>query len=251
VLLWLQFIVTLVILKNKNRMVKMKKQPACAGKQGFTLMELLIVIVILVLLAIGLLLALRNQIMKGNDMKRKTDLGKIQKVLEEYYNDKATYPLTSPIVNCGGADLKPYLEKVPCDPTKKTPYLYIPGVPTPRNGYVLCAKLENGSDSDITRIGCHPVNGCGWAPGYNYCVAIGAPVIKPGYDPNAGGEGAANGATSTPTPQPGQYACTPGGECNVYADPAAAGCVFTYGDSGCIYNGVYQCANPANRCTNY
>lgn len=220
-------------------------------KRGFTLMELLIVVAILIILAMALLLALRNQIIKGNDMTRKTDLSKIQKVLEEYYNDKSTYPLTSPITNCGAGNLKPYLEKVPCDPTKKTPYLYIPGVPTPQDGYVVCAHLENLSDPDITRVGCHPTNGCGWAPGYNYCVASGEPVVKPGYDPSTGGEGAANGATPTPTPRPGPHECTPGGECNQYADPVGAGCPFSYEDSGCVYNGVFQCNNPANRCRNY
>jgi type II secretory pathway pseudopilin PulG len=237
-------------------MVKMKKSLP-DSRRGFTLMELLIVMSILIFLIISILLALRSQIIKGNDMTRKTDLGKIQKVLEEYYNDKKTYPAmppTSPIANCGSADLKPYLDKVPCDPTKKTPYYYvsdIAGILTPENGYVLCTKLENLSDPDIPRIGCHPVNGCGWAVGYNYCITSGATPVLPGFNPS---EGTGGLVTPTPIPSPtppwgGQYACSPGGDCNNYGDPVGAGCPFTYDSPYCVYNSINQCSNPANRCS--
>jgi type II secretory pathway pseudopilin PulG len=246
---WLHFWLCLVILMKYSCMKNAQKQTACLNEQGFTLMELLIVIVILMLLAIILFINIRIQYMKGNDTKRKTDLGKIQKVLEEYYNDKSTYPAASPIDNCGSADLKPYLEKVPCDPTKKIPYLFVPGIPTPRDGYVVCTQLEYTSDPDITRIGCTPAHGCGWAPGYNYCIAVGTTIVAPGYDPATGDEGAANGATPTPTPGPGIYACTPGGDCNDYGGNAAInGCPFTYDSKFCVYNGVNQCLRPANRC---
>jgi Tfp pilus assembly protein PilE len=234
----------------------MKKRLPGAS-QGFTLFELMLVIVILVLILIVILINLRGQIIRGNDMKRKADLGKLQKTFEEYYNDTKTYPLTSPIVVCGSANLKPYIEKIPCDPVQKIPYFYssnIPGVITQVNdrvdGYVLCAKLENRSDPDITRIGCHPVVGCGWpgAEGYNYCVSAGVGSVEPNFDPNAYDP---NGISLTPTPTPtwgGKYACSPGGDCNDYGNPQAAGCPFAYDNPFCNYYGVAQCTNPANRC---
>ena len=225
------------------------------NQRGFTLAELLLVIVILILLLMAALIAIRTQIIKGNDMKRKTDLSKIQKVVEEYYNDYKQYPLAppnSPVQNCGSGDLKPYLERVPCDPVKKSPYFFISniaGILTPTSGYILCAVLENRSDPDIARIGCHPVVGCGWSPGFNYCVSAGVPPVEPNFDPNAYDP---NGNSLTPTPTPpwisiDPWACTPAGDCNRYGNPVGDGCPFVY-TSGCMYSGAFQCSNSANRC---
>ena len=213
-------------------------------------MELLIVIALLLLIFLIVIANIRNQINKAHDAKRKADLNKIETSFEDYYNDNATYPSTqNALSNCGGKDLAPYIPTIPCDPITKQPYLYVLGNPTPKDGYVVCAKLENLSDSDITRIGCDPIKGCGWAPGYNYCVASGMLAST--------GQGVGGSSfliatlTPTPTPQPGIWACTPNGDCNAYSDPVGAGCPRTYAQRGCIYRGVNQCNNPANRCTNY
>jgi prepilin-type N-terminal cleavage/methylation domain-containing protein len=243
---------------------------ACLRKQGFTLIEILIVVAILAIILIIFFIALRNQIIKGNDMTRKTDLGKMQRMLEEYYNDKKTYPT---VIDCQDTGFSPYLNKVPCDPVKKTPYFYISnvaGILTPKTGYVLCTNVEDRSDPDIRRIGCHPTAGCGWVEGYNYCITSGTTPVAPGYDPGDGDDepiitstptpipgGGGGDGESTPTPTPpwiytNPSACTPGdtSSCNSYAEPIKAGCPFVY-PVGCIYRGVYQCADPANRCTNY
>jgi prepilin-type N-terminal cleavage/methylation domain-containing protein len=249
-------------LRKQNCARSQARFAKASARRGFTLAEILIVVMILAFILVLFLLALRNQIIKGNDMTRKTDLGKIQKVLEEYYNDKKAYPTTpptSPIANCGSADLVPYINKVPCDPVKKIPYYYISniiGTLTPQSGYVLCTTLENRSDPDITRVGCHPVVGCGWpgGEGYNYCVSAGATPAEPDFDPDAY---TPEGESLTPTPTPPwiddkPWACTPGGlsVCNSYDDPIGAGCPFVYTE-GCVYDGAYQCTNPANRCTNW
>ncbi len=222
------------------------------SKKGFTLAELLIVVAILAILLIILLVNLRTQIARGDDIKRKADLAKIQKSFEEYYNDKQCYPPTAIIANCGSSDLAPYLNQVPCDPTTKKPYLYVTGTPTACDGYHLCAKLEDLSDPEIVRIGCSP-QGCGWGAGYNYCVAVGSSVTAPDYVPSngTGPEETGAGGSPTPTPIPGQWACTPAGDCDSYANPQGANCPFTYQQFGCIYNGVYQCTTVANRCKNY
>jgi type II secretion system protein G len=143
-------------------------------KKGFTLMEILIVISILSILMMLVLANLKNQISKAQDAQRKTDLQKIQKAIEEYSNDNQTYPANNTMIShCGKGDLAPYLLKIPCDPVMKTPYVYIPNPVSAKEGYVLCAKLDNRADVDIARIGCNPTTGCGWAMGYNYCVASG------------------------------------------------------------------------------
>jgi prepilin-type N-terminal cleavage/methylation domain-containing protein len=221
-------------------------------KKGFTLTEILIVIAILMLIFLIVLANIRNQVAKAHDVQRKADLNKIQKSLEEYYNDKQTYPPdANAFLNCGSGDLSPYLVKILCDPVNKTPYKYVLGNPTAKDGYVVCAKLENRADSDITRIGCDPIKGCGWVEGYNYCVASGMLAVSADGLGGSGGSGGGPIGTPTPTAVPGIWACTPNGDCNAYADPVGAGCPHTYFQRGCTNNGVSMCGDPANRCTNY
>jgi prepilin-type N-terminal cleavage/methylation domain-containing protein len=213
-------------------------------QSGFTLTELLIVVSIVVLLLLLLLINLRTQIKRANDSHRKADLNRIQKAFEEYVNDKRCYPGQDVLSVCEGTTLAPHLPRVPCDPVTRTPYLYVPGTDQ-CNGYRVCAKLEDKNDPDITRLGCHPDNGCGWGAGYNYCISIGYGVTPDGFNPDVA-------PTSTPTPTPawnGPYACTPGGSCNYYGDPTDPifpqyGCPVSW--SGTCPAGA--CADPANRC---
>lgn len=217
-------------------------------RHGFTLMELLIVVAILLIIFFLVLVNLRTQYVRANDARRKADLQKIQNAFEESYNDTQCYPGDTILTNCGGVELSPYLRTVPCDPVSRRPYLYVPVTPNRCDGYRLCAALEDKKDPDIARIGCDPISGCGWGAGYNYCVSVGVEA----YSATGSTDGSL-GPTGTPTPlpSPGTYGCTPGGACNSYSNPSQAGCPVTYQDGGCMYNGVYQCANPANRCTNY
>lgn len=231
---WLHFTPVRARLKGVMGEFKFRHKTA-----GYTLMETLIVVSIIVLLALLLLINIKTQLARGRDAKRKADLQKIQKAFEEYNNDNSCYPAASILTNCGSSDLSPYIPHVPCDPTSKQPYLYVMGSPDSCLGYHVCARLENTQDPDIARIGCDPYNGCGFGVGYNYCVSYGASVTATGFVPGA--------ATATPTPTPqysGNYACTPGGACNLYDDPPAHGCPVSYAVNNCNN----QCSNPANRC---
>ena len=213
--------------------------------KGFTLVELLIVIAIVIIILILVFLNFNTQLKRARDAKRKADLSRIQMSFEEYFNDRDSFPSEAILHNCGSRDLDPYLASVPCDPSSREPYLYVPSEPLSA-GYRACAKLEDKTDPDITRIGCHPDNGCGYGAGYNYCLAAGVSVTPSGFNPFAE-------PTPTPTPTPiyeGAYACTPGGACNNYDDPAAPqyGCPVSW-EFGCPVQGSSAaCANPANRC---
>lgn len=217
---------------------------AVLTQQGWTLTELLIAVAIIAIIAVLFLLTnWRLQILRGYDARRKADLANIRTAFEEYYNDHDCYPVASILNNCGGTDLAPYLAKIPCDPATRQPYLY---VPVDENdlcrGYRVLTRLSDLNDPGIVAVGCDPVAGCGFATGYNWGVSSGVPV--------ASGSVATPTATPTPAPTPtpggGNYACTPGGQCNVYADPQAAGCPVTW-PSGCP---VGACDDPANRCVN-
>lgn len=98
-------------------------------QSGFTLIELLIVISIVALLALLIINLLVGQIRKGNDAKRKADLDRIKIAVEEYEKDHNCYPppdlmLCDQPPNDPGSGLRPYLNKIPCDPITKASYYY-------------------------------------------------------------------------------------------------------------------------------
>jgi prepilin-type N-terminal cleavage/methylation domain-containing protein len=121
---------------------------------GFSLVELLIVMAILGLLAMIAIVALNPQMLvgKANDARRKSDLSKIKKAFEEYYNDKGFYPPSLDVdgwnidSNCGKVipGIEKYLKTWPCDP-KGQVYVVI----TNGSWFKVVTNLENKKDKDI------------------------------------------------------------------------------------------------------
>ena len=227
---------------------------ASRSDEGWTLAELLIVVAIIAILAvIFLLVNWKRSLARARDAQRKTDIANIRRAFEEYYNDNGCYPSLGILDNCNSADLDPYLKKIPCDPTTKEAYKYQPDSETNVClGNRVCAKLQDWSDPDITTLGCHPQNGCGWGAYWNYCLATGTTVTAPGFDPGVS-------PTQTPTPTPiyaGTYACRPGtilngqivspGICNNVGDPRSFGCPVSFAEAdcqgACADNPSYWCA---------
>ena len=205
-------------------------------RDGFTLIEMVIVVAILALLLIITMMSWKNQLNKARDAQRKDDLQRISIAFEEYFSDFGCYPPENILDNCGGGELKPYLDKIPCDPVTDKPYEYVPDgdkPACPRN-FRLLARLGNETDPAIASLGCAGELGCGWDgdPVYNYGVssknvAVGNPALpSPSAAPSA-----APGASPSPSPSPsGNLACDPTGQCNVYADPETAGCPVSFSD---------------------
>lgn len=115
-----------------------------AGK-GFTLLELLIVIVIIGVLAILIVPNLISGPARARDSQRKADLRAIKTALESYYNDQNSYPVTLDVLTQGAA---PYIKTLPTDPKTKAAYVYTT-TGNPPSSYVLKATLENSGDKDI------------------------------------------------------------------------------------------------------
>ena len=127
--------------------------------RGFTLMELLIVIVLLgILVAIGTG-SYASSVRRGRDNRRKNDLRNIATALESYFNDKGVYPTNNSngeMVGCHAADLGVcawggqfsdqnntlYMVLTPDDPATIYKYYYV-GTDTT---YKLYAKMENVHD---------------------------------------------------------------------------------------------------------
>ncbi len=116
-----------------------KRQGLPAGRQGFTLIEILIVIAILGTLATLGLASYTATLKNGRDARRRSDLKAMQNAWEQYYADSsAKYPS-----DCD-QDMSIYLPAgLPKDPTNSETYTYVLSNCTTTT-YTFCANLESG-----------------------------------------------------------------------------------------------------------
>ena len=201
---------------------------------GFTLIELIIVLAIIAILAALIVVLYTGQISKGNDATRKADIDIIKIAVEEYEKDHNCYPSADFMSTCNpGAQLQPYLDKIPCDPVTKKPYAYEPSCST--NGccpiwYRFYGSLQNTQDTSITA-------GLSYlGSSYNYVSSSdNAPPI--GVTPYTG----------LPF-----FGCRSGKCVQIFWDytrPPNGGpqCDPSYTDKSCYG----QCGNPANQCVSW
>jgi prepilin-type N-terminal cleavage/methylation domain-containing protein len=144
---------------------------------GFTLMELMIVVALILLIAAGFLTNWQNQVERGRDATKKRDLANLQRALEEYANDNGCYP-SEEIYNaftCDSPVFESYgLKEFPCNDDTKQPYDYYPQADS-CDGYRIFVNLRGKGDPDIARVGCDAgcvVNG----QTYNFGVSNGVPL---------------------------------------------------------------------------
>jgi len=114
------------------------------SRQGFTLLELMIVVVIVGVLAIIIVPNLISGPTRARDSQRKADLQTIKNTLEGYYNDNNSYPVSLEVLTQGNT---PYSKGLPTDPKTKAAYIYITAG-SPPNSYILKTELENNNDKD-------------------------------------------------------------------------------------------------------
>lgn len=122
-----------------------------AGRQGFTLIEILVAATIIaVLSAIGVS-SYSSVNRRSRDAKRISDLEQVRSALEMYRTDNGFYPDTGTgfksLSDLESSLVSAYMPSVPVDP-KGDPYWYSPlGAAAPYYNYCVCAKLENPAGS--------------------------------------------------------------------------------------------------------
>jgi prepilin-type N-terminal cleavage/methylation domain-containing protein len=205
--------------------------------KGFTLVEVIIVVVIIASLVLLAIAFFRGQIFKGNDARRKGDINRIKIGLEEYEKDHNCYPLSQTVVCNPGTGLTPYLDKIPCDPTTHASYYYEYENSSCPSWYRVYTKLENSSDTAI-------VSGIGPNGAFNYYSGSpNAPGATPGPSsapaPSGGGGGGAGG-------QSGFYGCISGACVPISWDSNRPGpeCDPNYQNATCYGS----CGSPSNVC---
>jgi len=114
--------------------------------KGFTLLEVIVVIVVVGILSLILIPSLISGPVKARDSQRKADLRTLKTKLEDYYQDTGAYPASLSELMQGNP---PYIKSVPVDPKTKKPYTYNPAPSGgPFTSYTLTAILENKNDKE-------------------------------------------------------------------------------------------------------
>jgi general secretion pathway protein G len=115
-------------------LAQLRTMRAEARQKGFSLLELLVVIVIIILLGTISVIALNDQRAKARDSQRISDVRQITTALEFYRSDEGTYPaVQAPIVLGVGNAVKLCSKSVgsfvsvatPCNPEA----VYMPNIP--------------------------------------------------------------------------------------------------------------------------
>jgi general secretion pathway protein G len=119
------------------------------GSSGFTMIELLVVMTLIVILASMGLTQYRSSVTFAKEATLKEDLFRMRDGIDQYYADKGQYPSTLDALVSDG-----YLRKVPDDPFTKSSSTWqtIPAEPDPNNPTAEVGVYDVKSGSDATAL---------------------------------------------------------------------------------------------------
>ena len=100
------------------------------GEEGFTLIELMVVVALISVLAGMGVVQYRNQVQRTKEAVLREDLFRMRDAIDQYYADKAKYPASLETLVSEG-----YLRQVPKDPISNSTDTWqtIPSEPDPGN----------------------------------------------------------------------------------------------------------------------
>jgi len=127
-------------------------------QRGFTIIEFLIVMIIILILASISVIALNGQRTKARDAKRISDIRQIRTALEFYFSDEGEYPVTLEPVVLGITGTQKLCAKeegafVPVDSICNADTIYmaqVPKDPLPEQQFIYTGSLDGYSIMFIT-----------------------------------------------------------------------------------------------------
>jgi general secretion pathway protein G len=107
-----------------------RSRGVASSADGFTLVELLIVISLISILAAMGLVQYRNSVVSAREATLKTDLFRMRDAIDQYYADKGKYPSSLDALVSDG-----YMRRIPEDPITKSADTWqtVPAEPDPTN----------------------------------------------------------------------------------------------------------------------
>ncbi len=116
---------------------------------GFTLIELMVVVALISVLAAMGVVQYRNSVVRTKEAVLKEDLFRMRDAIDQYYADKAKYPLNLETLVSEG-----YLRQVPKDPITNSAenWQTVPSDPDPSNPTADVGIFDVKSGSDGTSI---------------------------------------------------------------------------------------------------
>jgi general secretion pathway protein G len=117
--------------------------------RGFTMIELLVVVSLIVILATMGMTQYRQSVVHAREATLKEDLFRMRDAIDQYYADKGKYPPTLDALVSDG-----YVRKLPEDPFTRssTSWQAIPAEPDPNNPTAEAGVFDVKSGSDATAI---------------------------------------------------------------------------------------------------
>ncbi len=119
------------------------------GERGFTIIELLVVLSIIMILATMGMTQYRQSVVYSRESILKEDLFRMRDAIDQYYADKGTYPGTLDALVSDG-----YVRKIPEDPFTKSnsSWQAVPAEPDPNNPTAEAGVFDVKSGSDATAL---------------------------------------------------------------------------------------------------
>ena len=117
--------------------------------RGFTMVELLVVVSIIVILATMGMTQYRTSVIYSRESVLKEDLFRLRDAIDQYYADKGQYPSTLDALVSDG-----YVRKIPEDPFTRnsSSWQTVPAEPDPNNPTAEAGVYDVKSGSDATAI---------------------------------------------------------------------------------------------------
>lgn len=116
---------------------------------GFTLIELMVVVSLLVILASIGLMTYRDSVQRGREAVLKENLFRMREAIDQFYVDKGKYPVDlSELVSAG------YIRAVPVDPVTRSAdtWQQVPAEPDPNNPSLEVGVYDVKSGSEATSL---------------------------------------------------------------------------------------------------